>query len=125
MEFVSPTEKFDTSTPMGWVILNIRIMSAQLEREAIQRRIADVYYFRNQQGLGMGGKAPHGLHTGPIKIDGINTKKLVVNPDEMVNIRLVFEMCAQPITSHGGITRYFVEQGVLSSGKELIYPTLA
>ena len=58
-------------------------------------------------------------------MDGINTKKLVVNPDEAANIRLMFEMYAQPTTSYGDITRYFAEQGILFNGKELIRPTLA
>ena len=40
----------------------------------------------------------HLFHTEPIKMDGINTKKLVVNPDEAANIRLMFEMYAQPTT---------------------------
>ena len=35
-EFVSSTEKFDTSTPMGWAMLNICIVFVQLERETIQ-----------------------------------------------------------------------------------------
>lgn len=35
VEFVSSTEKFDTSTPMGRVMLNICIVFAQLERETI------------------------------------------------------------------------------------------
>ena len=55
----------------------------------------------------------------------INTKKLVVNPDEAANIRLMFEMYAQPTTSYGDITWYFAEQGILFNGKELIRPTLA
>ena len=33
VEFVSATEKFDTSTPMGRAMLNICIVFAQLERE--------------------------------------------------------------------------------------------
>ena len=73
----------------------------------------------------MGGKAPYGFHTEPIKMDGINTKKLEVNPEEATNIRLMFEMYAQPTTSYGDITRYFAEQGILFNGKELIRPTLA
>ena len=51
-------------------------------------------------------------------MDGINTKKLVVNPDEAANIRLIFEMYAQPTTSYGDITRYFAEQGILFYGKD-------
>ena len=125
VEFVSSTEKFDTSTPMGRAMLNICIVFAQLERETIQKRVTDAYYSRSQRGFKMGGKAPYGFHTEPIKMDGINTKKLVVNPDEAANIRLIFEMYAQPTTSYGDITRYFAEQGILFYGKELIRPTLA
>ena len=119
------TEKFDTSTPMGRAMLNICIVFAQLERETIQKRVTDAYYSRSQRGFKMGGKTPYGFHTEPIKMDGINTKKLVVNPDEAANIRLMFEMYAQPTTSYGDITRYFAEQGILFNGKELIRPTLA
>ena len=80
VEFVSSTEKFDTSTPMGRAMLNICIVFAQLERETIQKRVADAYYSRSLKGFRMGGKAPYGFHTEPIKIDGINTKKLVATP---------------------------------------------
>ena len=38
VEFVSSTEKFDTSTPMGRAMLNICIVFAQLERETIPLR---------------------------------------------------------------------------------------
>ena len=41
VEFVSSTEKFDTSTPMGRAMLNICIVFAQLERETIQKRVTD------------------------------------------------------------------------------------
>ena len=74
VEFVSSTEKFDTSTPMGRAMLNICIVFAQLERETIQKRVTDAYYSRSQRGFKMGGKAPYGFHTEPIKMDGINTK---------------------------------------------------
>ena len=79
-------------------MLNICIVFAQLERETIQKRVTDAYYSRSQRGFKMGGKAPYGFHTEPIKMDGINTKKLVVNPEEAANIRLMFEMYAQPTT---------------------------
>ena len=62
VEFVSSTEKFDTSTPMGRAMLNICIVFAQLERETIQKRVTDAYYSRSQRGFKMGGKAPYGFH---------------------------------------------------------------
>ncbi len=66
VEFVSSTEKFDTSTPMGRAMLNICIVFAQLERETIQKRVTDAWYSRCQRGFKMGGKTPYGFRTEPI-----------------------------------------------------------
>ena len=55
VEFVSSTEKFDTSTPMGRAMLNICIVFAQLERETIQKRVTDAYYSRCLKGFHMSG----------------------------------------------------------------------
>jgi len=121
VEFVSSTEKFDTSTPMGRAMLNICIVFAQLERESIQQRVTDTYHSRSLKGFRMGGKAPYGFHTEPVKMDGINTKKLVPNPDEAKHVRLMFKMYAQPETSYGDIVRYFAEHGI----KDFSRPALA
>ena len=51
VEFVSCTEKFDTSTPIGRAMLNICIVFAQLERETIQKRVTDAYYARCKRGF--------------------------------------------------------------------------
>ena len=112
VEFVSSTEKFDTSTPMGRAMLNICIVFAQLERETIQKRVSDAYYSRSLKGFHMGGKTPYGFRTEPIRIDGINTKKLVRNDQEMAHVRLMYEMYAEPETSYGDIVRYFSEKGI-------------
>ena len=125
VEFVSSTEKFDTSTPMGRAMLNICIVFAQLERETIQKRVADAYYSRSQKGFKMGGKPPYGFSTEPIMMQGIRTKKLIANPDEADIIRLIFEMYSEPKTSYGDVVRYLTEQNILFYGKELIRPTLA
>lgn len=79
VEFVSSTEKFDTSTPMGRAMLNICIVFAQLERETIQKRVSDAYYSRSQKGFRMGGKPPYGYRLEEILMEGIHTK-LVEEP---------------------------------------------
>lgn len=61
VEFVSCTEKFDTSTPMGRAMLNICIVFAQLERETIQMRVTDAYYAKSHKGYYMGGRVPYGF----------------------------------------------------------------
>lgn len=125
VEFVSSTEKFDTSTPMGRAMLNICIVFAQLERETIQKRVSDAYYSRSQKGFRMGGKPPYGYRLEEILMEGIHTKKLVEEPVEAAIVREIFEMYEQPDTSYGDITRYYAEKGVQFYGKELIRSMLA
>ena len=90
VEFVSSTEKFDTSTPMGRAMLNICIVFAQLERETIQKRVSDAYYSRSQKGFRMGGKPPYGYRLEEILMEGIHTKKLVEEPVEAAIVREIF-----------------------------------
>jgi len=99
VEFVSSTEKFDTSTPMGRAMLSICIVFAQLERESIQQRITDSWHSRSQKGFKMGGMLPYGFTTEPYEINGIKTKRLVAKPREMAFIKLTYEMYADPQTS--------------------------
>ncbi len=119
VEFVSSTEKFDTSTPMGRAVLNICIVFAQLEREAIQKRVTDAYYSRCQRGFHMSGAAPYGFKLEPTTIRGIRTKMMIPDPDTANIARLMFEMYAEPSTSFGDIARYFAENNILIYGKEL------
>ena len=112
VEFVSSTEKFDTSTPMGRAMLNICIVFAQLERETIQKRVTDAYYSRCLKGFHMSGQAPYGYQLEPTVVEGIRTKKMVADPVAADHVRLMFEMYAEPETSFGDITRYFEEQGI-------------
>ncbi len=119
VEFVSSTEKFDTSTPMGRAMLNICIVFAQLERETIQKRVTDAYYSRCQRGFHMSGAAPYGFKLEPTTIQGIRTKMMIPDPTTANIARLMFEMYAEPSTSFGDIARYFAENNILIYGKEL------
>lgn len=113
VEFVSSTEKFDTSTPMGRAMLNICIVFAQLERETIQKRVTDAYYSRCKKGFKMGGKPPFGYDSEPFVLDGIRTKRFVPKPDEQEIVKLMFEMYAKPEASIGDLCRYFTERGIV------------
>jgi len=79
VEFISCTEKFDTSTPIGKAMLYIIMVFAQLERETIQLRITDNYYNRAKLGVYMGGAAPYAFDTEPIRINGVKSRLLVPN----------------------------------------------
>jgi len=125
VEFVSSTEKFDTSTPMGRAMLNICIVFAQLERETIQKRVTDSYYSRCQKGFHMSGAAPYGYTLEPHVMDGIRTKRLVVDPEAAEQVKLMFEMYADPETSFGDIARYFVDEGIDTKGRDFYRSALS
>ena len=114
VEFVSCTEKFDTSTPMGRAMLNICIVFAQLERETIQMRVTDAYISRSKHGFFMGGKVPYGFKLEPYSIGGKKTSRYVVVPEEAEIIKLIYQMYAQPQTSLGDLMRYLANEGILT-----------
>jgi hypothetical protein len=91
---------------------------AQLERETIQRRVADAYHSRTRKGFRMG-KTPYGYTTEPFVIQGISTKRLTADPAAAENIRLMYELYAQPDVSLGDVARYFSERGIQIHGKFL------
>lgn len=114
VEFISTTEKFDTSTPIGRAMLNICIVFAQLERETIQKRIADAYYARSKKGFYMGGRIPYGFGLEKTVIDGIHTSKYVPIPEEKEHIELLYSIYSESGTSLGDIIRYFRNNNIVN-----------
>ncbi|MCI1269250.1 MAG: recombinase family protein [Ruminococcus sp.] len=106
VEFISHTEKFDTSTPMGRAMLNICIVFAQLERETIQRRVTDAYYSRSKRGFYMGGKTPYGFQLEHTVIDGIQTSKYKQVAEESEQIKLIYALYSDSSNSLGDIVDY-------------------
>lgn len=114
VEFVSCTEKFDTSTPMGRAMLNICIVFAQLERETIQMRVMDAYISRSRHGFYMGGPVPFGYKREPYLLEGIHTTRFVPIPEEAEVVRLAFEIYADPKTSFGDVVNVFHKKGIMN-----------
>ena len=112
VEFISCTEKFDTSTPIGRAMLNICIVFAQLERETIQQRVYDAYHNRNIKGFYMGGRVPFGYRLVPFWIDGKKTACYEAEPKEIEIVNLVFHTYANPKTSLGDVARYLSSTGI-------------
>ena len=84
-------------------------------------RVTDAYYSRSQRGFKMGGKPLTASIRSLSRWTVSTIKKLVVNPEEAANIRLMFEMYAQPTTSYGeALPGTLAEQGILSMAKEPI-----
>ena len=123
VEFVSATEKFDTSTPMGRAMLNICIVFAQLERETIQMRVIDSYYSRCIKGFHMSGRAPYGYKLTPTVINGVRANMYAIDPEAAKRVKLMFDMYAEPQISFGDIVRHLATDG--TGGKEFSRVTLA
>lgn len=114
VSFISSTEKFDTSTPIGRAMLNLCAVFAQLERETIQKRVSDAYRSRSQKGFYMGGRVPFGFQVEPTQIGGISTSRYRPVEEEMVWVKKMFTFYAQRDTSLGELARYLKDQGAVT-----------
>lgn len=113
--FVSATEHFDTSSPMGRAMLNICIVFAQLERETIQQRVIDAYASRSKKGFYMGGKVPFGYKKEPYMLDGIKTSIYVEEPREADIIRLIYDLYSEPSVTLGQVSAELEKRGLQNS----------
>ena len=115
VEFVSCTEKFDTSTPMGRAMLSICIVFAQLERETIQQRVTDAYHSRSQKGFYMGGRLPYAFKLEPYTILGKKTSRYTPAPEEAEILRQIFLYYSDPQISVGDVITYLTTNGITNS----------
>lgn len=89
-EFISVTESFDTSTTMGRAMMGILAIFAQMERENIQQRVKDNYYYRiSENGTWASGPAPFGFRNARTE-DKKST--LIPEPHEMEAVKLMYKM---------------------------------
>ena len=93
VDFVSMTENFDTSTPLGRAMIGILSVFAQLEREQIKERMIMGKDARGKEGLYHGGKPPKGYTYTPE--DG-----LLVDPAEAECVRAAFRMLLERQSAH-------------------------
>lgn len=112
VEFVSCTEKFDTSSPMGRAMLNICIVFAQLERETIQQRVLDAYHARSRRGFYMGGKIPFGFTSEPYYLDGKRTSRYVINEDEAKILEFMYGIYQNSYSSMGDVVNALRDAGI-------------
>src|SRR5271165_7299571 len=84
--FVSVTQQFNTATSMGRLILNVLLSFAQFEREIISERTRDKIAATRRKGKWSGGLPILGYD-----VDA-NTTKLLVNEDEAIKVRAIFEL---------------------------------
>lgn len=113
VEFISISENFDTSTPMGRAMMGILIVFAQMERESIQERVKDNYYYRiEEDGRWPGGPAPKGFDN----TRTANNKPTLKPNEEIEMVKIAFETYASEVnTSLGQIGRILYERGFRSN----------
>ena len=104
--FVSITQQFNTTTPMGRLTLNILLSFAQFEREVTAERIRDKIAASRRKGMWMGGNPPLGYD--------VRDRKLVVNAEEAAVVREIFErftacgsatVLARTLRAEGAVTK--------------------
>ena len=103
--FVSITQQFNTTTPMGRLILNILLSFAQFEREVTAERIRDKVAASRRKGMWMGGNVPLGYD--------VKERKLVVNPEEAATVRMIFERFPA-VGSATALVKSLVAEGVVT-----------
>ncbi|MDE2029179.1 MAG: recombinase family protein [Alphaproteobacteria bacterium] len=83
VSFVSVTQQFNTTTPMGRLVLNILLSFAQFERELTGERIRDKVAASKKKGMWMGGCPPLGYD--------VVERKLIVNAQEAEIVKKIFQ----------------------------------
>ena len=83
IDFISITERFDTSTPSGRLLRNIMLTFAQFERELASERTKDKMLECAKKGLPNGGLTSYGYMR--------QDKKLIPEPKEVEIIKSIFE----------------------------------
>jgi len=114
VEFISCTEKFDTSTPTGRAMLNICIVFAQLERETIQMRVDDAYKSMSRKGFFMGGRIPYGFRREPYILNGKNTTHFIQEITEASSILMMCMIFQDPIATSGDVIRELDRNGIVN-----------
>lgn len=94
-QFISVTESFDTTSPLGEAMIYIASVFAQLERVTTAERIRDNMLILAKNGKWSGGNYPLGLEgikSKYIDDDGVERQcsKLVVNNSEIETVKLIY-----------------------------------
>ncbi|WP_040980380.1 MULTISPECIES: recombinase family protein [Oceanobacillus] len=84
--FVSKSEQFDTSTPMGEAMLKIILVFAELERQMTAERVFTIMLDRAEKGLWNGATVPIGY------VWSDEVKFPVIDKDEAVIVQYIYDL---------------------------------
>lgn len=119
VSFVSVTENFDTSSPIGRAMLNIVLVFAQLERETTAERVRDNYHHRFKLGVWTGGPAPFGFSLTKIVSDGHQASTLMIHPENSQIVQMIFSEYAKPDASLRSVAKMLNERGIHGPKREM------
>lgn len=109
IDFISITERFDTSTPAGRLLRNIMLTFSQFERELTSERTKDKLLERAKKGMCNGGLTPYGYMR--------QNKKLIPHTNEKEEIKSIFEKYLET-KSLSAVYKFLKERGIKNrSGK--------
>ncbi len=121
VSFVSVTQQFNTTTPMGRLMLNVLLSFAQFEREVTGERIRDKIAAAKRKGMWMGGVPTLGYN--------VENRLLVINETESAVVRRIFEQMltigaptqiAANLTAEGITTKAWTTQdGQIRNGTQI------
>lgn len=117
VEFLSVTENFDTSSPMGRAMLYIILVFAQLERETTAERVKDNYIHRFTLGAWPGGPAPYGFSLTKIMDDGRKVSSLIANECSEI-VKMIFQEYAKNEISLRSLAKSLTEKGIHGPKRE-------
>jgi len=112
VEFVSVSENFDTSTPMGRAMLHIVMAFAQLERETTAERVRDNCRVRAAAGAWPGGPPPFGFDLVRKPAGPGGPVLSLLQPNEKASLVLhIFREYARPSCTLGSLGRQLAAAG--------------
>lgn len=95
VEFISVSESFDTTKPMGRAMMNITSAFAELERDTITERIVDNMTALAKTGRWLGGTTPLGFESEKIHFERQGKArsyfKLTEKPKELDTVRQIYK----------------------------------
>lgn len=116
ISFISVSEHFDTSTPMGRAMMYIASVFAQLERETIAERIKDNMLELSRTGRWLGGRTPTGFESTPITVydNELNERKMyMLSPirKELEIVKLIFKLYLEK-KSLSQVSKYLLSNNI-------------